>query len=238
MKPQGNEPFISAIIVAAGKSTRMGTGKCKQLLPLCGIAAIARTLSAFETSRYIREVILVTNRLDLHEMGSIIKEFGFTKVTKIVIGGDTRQKSAAIGLKAVNENAAYIAVHDGARPLVSAACIDRVAEGAMKNSAAAAAVKVKDTLKIADENGEVISTPNRERYWAVQTPQIFSAQLYREAFEKANASGNDFTDDCQLIEAAGGKVQLVEGEYTNIKITTSSDISQAEAIIRARGDAF
>lgn len=231
-------PFVSAIIVAAGKSERMGRGINKQFVPLCGIAAIARTLSSFEESRHVREVILVANRIDIMRFASVVKEFGFSKVTNIVVGGNTRQQSAAFGLNSVSKSAAFIAVHDGARPLVTAECIDRVIESAYQNGAAAAAVKVKDTLKIADDNGVVVSTPERQKLWAVQTPQVFDAELYRKAIEKAVTAGDDYTDDCQLIEAAHGRVQLVEGEYTNIKITTGEDVLQAEAIIRARGDAF
>lgn len=237
-KPQDAEPFVSAVIVAAGKSTRMGTGKSKQFLPLCGLAAIARTLSAFESSRFTREVILVTNRFDVGKMCGIIKEFGFTKVMHIIVGGETRQQSAALGLNAVSKDAEYVAIHDGARPLVTADCIDRVVKSAYKNGAASAAVRVKDTLKVADENGVVLSTPDRQRLFAVQTPQVFAVKLYRDALNSAIKLGADYTDDCQLIEAVGGRVQLVEGEYSNIKITTPEDVSQAEVIIRARGDAF
>jgi 2-C-methyl-D-erythritol 4-phosphate cytidylyltransferase len=238
MKPLSEEPFVSAVIVAAGKSERMGKCKSKQFVPLCGIAAIARTLSAFEESQHVREVILVTKKFDIGIVGSIVREFGFSKVSRIVVGGETRQQSAAIGMNAVSKAAQFIAVHDGARPLVTADCIDRVIGIAFKCGAASAAVRVKDTLKVADENGVVVSTPDRQRLWAVQTPQVFDMRLYREALEAAVQSGADYTDDCQLIEAAGGHVQLVEGEYTNIKITTVEDIPQAEAIIRARGDAF
>lgn len=236
--PADNVPFVTAVIVAAGRSVRMGTGKNKQFLQLCGVETIARTLSAFEESRYVREVVVVINRFDIGRIGEILAEYGFMKVTHVVAGGETRQQSAALGLKAVNESSEYIAVHDGARPLVTPECVDRVIETAFKTGAASAAVKVKDTLKIADENGIVQSTPDRSRLWAVQTPQVFKLDIYRDALNKAIAAGTDYTDDCQLIETAGGRVSLVEGEYTNIKITTPDDIAYAEAIIRLRGDAF
>lgn len=238
MKPESESPFVSAVIVAAGKGERMGQNINKQFIPLCGIEVISRTLSAFEDSRYVREVVIVSRRIDIMRMASAVKDFGFSKVANIVAGGETRQQSAANGLKSVSTSAQFIAVHDGARPLVTAECIDRVIESAFKSGAAAAAVRVKDTLKVADENAVVVSTPDRARLWAVQTPQVFEKELYRKALEKAIADGADYTDDCQLIEAAGGRVQLVEGEYTNIKITTVEDIAHAEAIIRSRGDAF
>lgn len=235
---QEKRPFVSAVIVAAGKSIRMGTGKSKQFISLCGISSIARTLSAFERSRLTREVIIVTNKFDIVKMGSIVKEFGFEKVKGIVIGGETRQRSAALGLGAIDKKTEFIAVHDGARPLVTPQCIDKVIESSFSAGAASLAVRVKDTVKIADESGMVVSTPDRQLMWAVQTPQVFAVDLYRRAMETAQCAGKDYTDDCQLIEAAGGRVQLVEGDYTNIKITTKDDIFQAEAILRARGDAF
>lgn len=237
-KPQSKSAFVTAIIVAAGKSVRMGIGKSKQFISLCGIAAIARTLSAFEKSRLVREVVIVTNRFDIMRVGSVVKEFGFDKVKRIVIGGETRQQSAALGFSAVSKDTEYVAVHDGARPLITSSCIDKAIESAFESGAAALAVKVKDTVKIADKNGIVIATPDRQSLWAVQTPQVFSVDLYRSALEKAQRENQDYTDDCQLIEASGGHVQLVEGDYTNIKITTKDDIIQAEAILRARGEAF
>jgi 2-C-methyl-D-erythritol 4-phosphate cytidylyltransferase len=231
-------PFVSAIIVAAGRSERMGTGRNKQLISLGGITAIARTISAFEENPYINEIIVVTNRIDILRIGGVVKEFGFEKIKRIIVGGDTRQKSVATGFNAVSGEASFVAVHDGARPLITSECIGRVIECAIKNGAAAAAVKVKDTIKVADENGFVLSTPDRQMLWAVQTPQVFATELYKKALEAAALAGADYTDDCQLIEADGGQVQLVEGEYSNFKITTVDDITHAEAVIRARGDAL
>jgi 2-C-methyl-D-erythritol 4-phosphate cytidylyltransferase len=230
--------FVSAIIVAAGRSERMGTGSSKQLISLGGITAIARTISAFEENPYVNEIIVVTNRIDIIKIGGVVNEFGFEKVKRIIVGGATRQKSVTVGFNAMSGEAAFVAVHDGARPLITSECIGRVIENAIKSGAAAAAVKVKDTIKVADENGIVLSTPERQMLWAVQTPQVFAVELYKKALEASELTGADYTDDCQLIEAAGGRVQLVEGEYSNFKITTADDITQAEAVIRARGDAL
>lgn len=231
-------PFVSAVIVAAGSSTRMGTGKSKQFLPLCGIAAIARTLSAFEQSRFTDEVVIVTNKFDFLRMAGIVKEFGYGKVKGIVIGGKTRQQSAILGFRAISGRSEFVAVHDGARPLVSPEKIDKVIESAFSSGASALAVRVKDTIKITGEDGLVVSTPNRYNMWAVQTPQVFKAELYRKAAESAEKTGADYTDDCQLIETVGGQVKVVEGSYDNIKITTGEDVAAAEALLRLRGDAF
>ena len=229
-------PRVAAIVVAAGRAERMGGGK--QLLPICDIPVIARTLSAFEECGWVDEVVVVCRVEELLTIADIVKEFGFDKVVRIVRGGTTRQHSAQAGLNAVGEAVEYIAVHDGARPLVTPSCIGRVIESAFVAKACAAAVKVKDTIKFADENGLVAQTPDRSRMWAMQTPQVFERGLYIQALQQAMESGADYTDDCQLIENAGGRVQLVEGEYTNIKITTKEDIIIAEAILRSRGEGF
>lgn len=229
-------PAVTAVIVAAGRGERMGTAFSKQFFPLCNIPALARTLSAFEECRSISRVIIVTRAEDIVAVADIVHEFGFDKVAKIVRGGQTRQQSCAAGLFAAGETA-YLAFHDGARPLVTAACIDRVVAAAMETKAAAAGVRVKDTVKQVDENGVVIATPDRASLWAVQTPQVFETALYRAAMEKAQSEEADYTDDCQLIENYGEKVRLVEGEYTNIKLTTKDDVAIVEAILRMRGEA-
>jgi 2-C-methyl-D-erythritol 4-phosphate cytidylyltransferase len=231
-------PYVAAVIVAAGKGERMQHETNKQLIHLCGIPVIARTLSAFEECHTIDEVVVVTNSENIVIFADIIKEFGFTKVKRIVRGGETRQLSVLEGLKCISEKSEYIAIHDGARPLITPLSIDKTVIVATKKKAAAAAVKVKDTIKLADDEGIIIATPERGSLWAVQTPQVFSVELYRKAFEKALQENADYTDDCQLVESIGMKVQLVESEYTNIKITTRDDVIFAESIIRARSDTF
>jgi 2-C-methyl-D-erythritol 4-phosphate cytidylyltransferase len=231
------KPNVTAIIVAAGKGERLGSGLNKQFIPLCDIPVLARTLSAFESSSGITRVIVVVRGEDIVAVADIVREFGFDKVVRIVRGGETRQQSAAAGLEAAGVTD-YIAVHDGARPLVTSACIDRVVEAALEFKAAATAVRLKDTVKQTDENGIVLGTPDRSFLWAVQTPQVFETELYKKALKAAQDSGAEYTDDCQLVEIAGGRVRLVEGEYSNIKITTKDDVNIAEAILRARGEAF
>lgn len=228
-------PYTSAIILAAGDSTRM-KGVNKQLIPLCDVPTIARTLSAFETSIHVREVVIVTKKINFFKIADIIREFGFTKVTNMVSGGKSRQESAELGLKAISDKTQFIAIHDGARPLITAESIDNVIEDAYKTKASALACKVKDTLKIINDKGIVVSTPDRETLVAVQTPQVFDINLYRNALKLAADKETTFTDDCQLIEALDIPVHIVEGDYTNIKITTREDVIQAETYIRARGE--
>lgn len=226
-------PPVTAIVVAAGKSERMGLDK--QMMPLGDVPVLARTLSIFERSRTVKTVIVVTRPLGVPAVASMIREFGFTKSGQIVAGGATRQRSVAIGLGLASD-AAYVAIHDGARPLATPECVDRVAQAAFRTGAAAAAVRIRDTVKRTDDEGRVEATPDRRNLWLVQTPQIFEMALYRRALAQAEVAGADYTDDCQLVEAIGGRVHLVQGENFNIKLTTKEDIPLAEAILRMRGE--
>ena len=156
----------------------------------------------------------------------------YDKVT-FVIGGATRQESVKNAVETIDE-AGLIIIHDGARPFIKQDDIRNTIEAARKYGAAAVGVPVKDTIKVIDEDSFVTDTPERATLFAVQTPQIFDFELYKAAMEKAKQSGQDYTDDCQLIEAAGGRVKMVTGEYSNIKITTPDDIAVAENIILQR----
>ncbi len=223
----------AAIIVAAGSFTRMG-GIPKQLVPLAGRPVIAHTVAAFEKANAIREIVLVARPEEQEALRSICRENGFAKVKAIPPGGRTRQESVAAGLACLSEEAAYYAIHDGARPLVTPEMIDGAIRAARRYRAAAAAVRVKDTVKIADADGFVESTPDRRRLWSVQTPQVFEASLYRQAMREAAEKGLDFTDDCQLLERMGVRVFLYETDYTNIKITTPEDLPIAERLLQSR----
>lgn len=217
---------VTAVIVAAGSSTRMGTPK--MLLPLNGTPVILHTLTAFQRSEFIDDVVLVTRAEDVDTLRTMAIGHGITKLCAVVPGGKDRQHSVANGVRACSPESAYFAIHDGARPLVSAACIAAVIRAAKRDGAAAAAVPVKDTIKVADAQGLVLSTPDRATLWSVQTPQVFESELYRRALEHAERTGLTVTDDCRLIEAIGHPVRLVPGEYTNLKITTPEDIRTAE----------
>ena len=221
--------FISAVIVAAGRSTRMG--RPKLLIPLCGTPVLTHTLKAFDRS-CVDEIIVVASEdtVPLFEKEAAL----LTTPCRFVTGGETRQESVANGVAAVDKRCELIAVADGARPLVTPEDIDRVIAVAEETGAAALGVRVKDTIKVADTANVITATPDRSSLWQVQTPQVFSAPLYREAMAAATADGKDFTDDCQLAEYIGAEVTLVEGSYENIKITTPDDITAATAIIQKR----
>lgn len=228
--------FVTAIIVAAGNSTRMGSTTSKQFIPLLDKPAIYYTLTAFESADSIDEVVVVCRECDLKQIKDIVRDSGFGKVKAYAFGGATRCESVRNGITAASECADYFAIHDGARALVRACDIDAVVSAAVVCKAAALAVPVTDTIKIVDNNGFVISTPQRETLRAAQTPQVFERNLYFSALKVSE--GETFTDDCALVEAAGAKVKLIVGDYTNIKLTTLQDVPLAEGILqrRMRGD--
>ena len=216
----------TAVIVAAGSSRRMGADKL--FLPLAGIPVLVRTLLQFQACDSIDEIIVVTREDKLAEVADYCKRYGITKATKILQGGKERVESSAAGVFEADRHSAYIAISDGARPFVTPALITATVDAAKKNGAAAPAVPVKDTIKVA-ENGIVTDTPDRSKLFAIQTPQVFSADLIKGALTKAIRDKTPVTDDCSVVEAMGYPVHLVDGSYRNIKITTQEDmiISQA-----------
>lgn len=232
----GHNCDVSAIILCAGNSTRFSSNTSKQLASIHGKSVIVRTIEAFENCNAIREIILVVKKEDASEYNRIICEYAFKKISCIVIGGETRQLSAMRGFKHVSEKAKLVAIHDGARCLVTPEIIEKVANVARVHYAATAATKITDTVKIADEDENIAKTVNRELMWTVQTPQIFDKELYRVCIENAKDRCITATDDCMLVEAYGKKVKLVETGKENIKITYREDLFLAEAILRSRGD--
>lgn len=232
-KKELEKPFVSAVIPAAGASSRMN-GLDKQFEELDEAPVIVYTLRALAMSDWIDELIIVARQEDIPDMLALVRAWGIPKVRSVVAGGETRQQSVARGLDAVSERASYIAVHDGARPLVTQQVIADTVIDAFRYGAAAAAVPVVDTIKIADADRMISQTPDRNRLFAVQTPQVFSLARYREASERARESGRDYTDDCQMLEAAGQRVYLSNGDYANLKITTPVDLLAARAITQER----
>lgn len=230
------KPDCCAVIVAAGNSERMALGFSKQFIPINGVPAIARTLSAFDAADVIQGVVVVCREEDFAELRNCIEKFQLKKIIAIVCGGTTRQESVAAGIAAAPENTAYFAIHDGARALITPAEIDSVVEDGFECGASALAVPIKDTIKIIGKNNYVVSTPERSSLWAVQTPQVFERELYQAAMQQAQKDGTDYTDDCQLVEHLGVRVHLCKGAYTNIKLTTKEDICFAEAIVKGRED--
>lgn len=217
----------AAILVAAGSSARMKSGGAsKTMMEIGGEPVLSRTLRAFENTACISKIVIVARACDFD---AIQKASAFvTKPLTITEGGKERQDSVSNGA-ALCSDAEYIAVHDAARPFITPEEIETVCADAEKYGAATLAVPVKDTIKVAAADGTVCATPERSTLRAIQTPQVFRLSLYKEALCLAKNAGKQYTDDCQLIEAAGGKVYLTPGDYKNIKITTPEDLLVAEA---------
>lgn len=232
------EAFVSAIIVAAGQSRRMGGDTSKQFILIDGVPVIVRTLKAFEIAERIREVVIAARQEDIPQMYVLIQDYEITKVKQIITGGETRQESVFRAIAQVDENADFLAIHDGARPLIRPQEIDLAVSAAVEHGAAALGVPVKDTVKQVDADGKIVDTPERSTLWAVQTPQVFSRALYLRAAEQAGEAAAQLTDDCQLIERTGAPVYLVRGAYANLKITTPEDVFAAEGILRATEDFY
>lgn len=226
--------FVSAIIVAAGGSVRMGIADSKQFIPLLGRPAIEYTLRAFEKCHFIKEIVVVCREQDKERIRLIADENGFSKVSSLVEGGASRAESVRNGIKAASSKAKYFAIHDGARPLITVEEIERVIEAAFETGAATLGVPVKDTIKIVDGYNKIESAPLRSQLRAVHTPQVFERELYQFALENAGDNMINFTDDCSLIEHMGGEVEVVKGSEENIKLTTPIDVVIAESILRER----
>lgn len=223
----------TAIVLAAGQGKRMNSKVQKQFLLIKGKPVLYYSLSCFQNSREIEEIIVVTGKESINFCKQeIIEAYGFSKVKAVIPGGKERYDSVYAGLCAC-EDSDYVFIHDGARPFLSNDMIRRGKEAVLDYGACVIGMPSKDTIKIADENGMVESTPSRNKVWNIQTPQIFSYTAIREAYEKARQQNMaDITDDAMVIERFGNmKIKLVEGSYENIKITTPEDIVVAEKIL-------
>ena len=222
---------VSVIIAAGGRSQRM-EGINKQLALLRGVPVIARSMMVFQGVEEVNEIIVSARPEDMDTIENIAMIYGISKFAGCAEGGETRQQSVVSALKKVSRETSLIAVHDGARPLVNAEFIRQCIRDASIFGGATLAVPVKDTIKQA-EGGFVTDTPDRSRLFITQTPQIFKKKLYFDGVNFASDHDLDFTDDCQLAEAVGGKIHLTISDYRNIKITTPEDMAIAEAILAA-----
>lgn len=221
----------TAIILAAGNGTRMKVDKSKLLLEINGKTVIERTVNTFSNIADIDDIIVVVRETDIPLYENVLSKYNIS----YCIGGSTRQESVSNAVETVDD-ADMLIIHDGARPLVTENEISNTLRVAQEKGAAAVGVRVKDTIKVVDKNNKIIDTPERSSLIAIQTPQIFKFDKYIEAMKLAKEQGKDFTDDCKLLENAGEDVFVVDGEYTNIKITTPEDIPVAESILNARGE--
>lgn len=223
----------AAIVLAAGQGKRMHSSVQKQFLLLDGKPLIFYGLDAFENSP-IDQIVLVTGLDEIsYCQTEIVEKYRFSKVTHIVSGGKERYHSVYEGLKAA-EGADYVLIHDGARPLLTKEIISRTLKGAEEYGACVAGMPVKDTIKTVDSDGFVAATPDRSRLWQIQTPQAFSYQWIRQAYDKLFSREEyqqGITDDAMVLETMSShRVKLIEGSYSNIKVTTPEDMAVAEAL--------
>lgn len=227
-------PHCSAVIVAAGSSQRMGSDK---LLHNLGIMPVlARTLLVFQDCELVDEIVVVTRMEKLEEVAELCKKYRIEKASKVICGGATRMESALAGVSEVKKKAKLIAIHDGARPLVSVELIENTVRAAARYKAAVPAIKSVDTLKLAEDGETVTGSLDRELVLRVQTPQVFDADLIKGALTFAAEKKLPLTDDCSAAELMGIKAHVVPGEEDNIKLTTPRDMLFAAAILKDRGE--
>ena len=219
--------YCGAVIVAAGTASRMG-GIDKVMAPLRGEPLLLHSVREFQNCDAIREIVIVTREDLLMEVMSLCNRF--SKVRGVVVGGADRPASVQAGLNNLSDKVKLVAVHDGARPLITWQVIDRTVRAAHSYGAAAPAIPVKDTIKIV-KGGIVSSTPDRNTLQAVQTPQVFDLQLLKGALIKAQKDKTPITDDCSAVENMGMSVKIVEGDERNLKVTTPMDLKIAELLL-------
>ncbi|MEG0014674.1 MAG: 2-C-methyl-D-erythritol 4-phosphate cytidylyltransferase [Cellulosilyticaceae bacterium] len=227
---------IVAIILAGGSGKRMGTAVKKQYIKLKDKEVIAHTIDVFNNMKDISDIIVVTGADEIdYVKEEICDKYKLNKVKKVIAGGKERQDSVWNGIEAVADKYEYVIIHDGARPFIEEETIIKCLDKAKQTGASIVAVPLKDTIKVGNaKTGEVEATPNRETLWSVQTPQIFKTHIIKEAHRYAKTHGIYGTDDSFLVEAMGEKVYIVEGKYTNIKMTTPDDLIIGEKILESK----
>ena len=228
------DPHCSVVVVAAGSSERMGGDK--MLMTLGAKPVIIRTLMAFQKSPMVDDIVVVTKREKITAIADMIKLYDITKVTQVISGGATRVESSLAGVSAVRRGAKLIAIHDGARPLVSQELIERVVKEANEHISAVPVLPSTDTLKQVDSRGVIVEGVDRASVFRVQTPQVFDADIIKGALTKAVEKRPPITDDCSAVDMMGFSTYTVEGDAGNIKLTLPEDMVLAEAILKSRGE--
>ncbi|MBF2063831.1 MAG: 2-C-methyl-D-erythritol 4-phosphate cytidylyltransferase [Calothrix sp. C42_A2020_038] len=222
------------LIPAAGVGKRMGSDRNKLLLSLRSRPIIAWTLIAAEASEAIHSIGIISQPTDWEDLKTILADLNLSKPVQLIKGGATRQESVYNGLKALPPEIEQVLIHDGARCLATPGLFDRCADTARECPGLIAAIPVKDTIKVVDQNGIIQSTPNRSDLWAAQTPQGFDVKLLKQCHAKGVENAWEVTDDAALFEKCGYQVKIVEGEETNLKVTTPQDLAIAEFILANR----
>lgn len=217
-----------AVIVGAGSSQRLGADKV--FLPLAGKPLLAWSVDVCQNCELLSQIVIVLNESNLDSGRNLVAERGWSKVVGVCLGGERRQDSVRQGLKEL-KRCDWVVIHDGARPFLTLDLIRDGLEAARGTGAATAAVPVKDTIKVGDDNEMVRETLHRQRLWAVQTPQVFRFDIITRAHGQVT---DEVTDDATLAERLGYEVKLYMGSYHNIKITTPEDLALAEIVVKDR----
>jgi len=212
---------VTAIILVAGNSTRFGQNRNKNFELINGKSILSYSINAFDKNKYIDNIIIVIKQDDKQASEKIINQENATKKIDIVIGGNSRQESVYNAIR--NTEADIVIIHDGARPAIKQEYINSAIEEMHNFKGVTIGVKSKDTIKITDDNGIVLNTTKRSNTWIIQTPQCFHRQILLDLHEKYKET--EVTDDCMLLEKGGHKIKIIEGEYTNIKVTTYEDMN-------------
>lgn len=228
-----NNVKCTVIIPAAGKGKRMKNDKSKQYIELDGKPILAYTIDVFEKCNEIQNIILVVGKDEVdYCRKEIVEKYNYQKIIAILEGGKERQDSVYEGIKKVPEDSDIVLIHDGARPFIGAEQIKQTIDDGIKYGACVLGVKVKDTIKVVDDDNNIVDTPNRNNLWAIQTPQTFKKELIALAYQKAQNDNYCATDDSMLVEKyLDIKIKIVEGLYSNIKITTIEDLIIAKNFI-------
>jgi len=224
--------MVSAVIVAAGSSRRMGFDKL--FASLRGKPVIAHSIDAFERTPQIAEIVLVTRKEQKPRLEALIASEGWVKVARVVEGGAERHLSVWSGLQAVNGRASHVAIHDGARPLTTPAVIHQCLELARKTGAACVAAPIPDTVKRASKDGVVVESVERAGLWAMQTPQIFSTPIILQAYAAIISTGGSVTDEVSAVQRMGVNIALLRNDEWNFKITIPRDLELAEHVLASR----
>jgi len=226
----------TAIIVAAGEGRRIGGEVPKTYLPVCGRPMVLRTLDQFFSAQAIEEVVLVIAADEFLRCETMLRDDSELANRRWILqsGGPTRQQSVKKGLEKIGSDTDIVVIHDGARPFVSPALIDRCVQASRDKGAVVVGVPMRDTIKIVSNDRWVQTTLSRSSLWAIQTPQVFRKQWIVEAHDRAAREAFEATDDAMLVERIGKPVFVVDGESTNIKITTPEDVWFAEALLREK----
>ena len=225
---------LAAVIAAGGKGIRLGSNVRKQYLSLGSKPMLAHSVGLFAGHEAVSQIIIAIPEDDLESAKGILSTYFPVELFQMVAGGATRQQSINNALEAINGKPELVAVHDAARPLASENLLDRLIEAALENGAAVPVIPLADTPKQIDKNGMVLSTPPRESLRLVQTPQVFRFSLILEAYSNAERIGLEATDDSALVELLGKPVRTVEGELSNLKVTSALDLALATILLDGR----